>query len=172
MQLCEFNLEDEYKLLYRGREDGFNWDDFHSNCDDYANTLTIIKTLKGSFIFGGFTSTSWDCSGEYKSDPNAFLFSLTNKDNKPCKMEIDPNQHQYAIWCGTGWGPVFGEQNVDDQGNELDIGNFANTLESSVAFLGSTYKHPQYAYGTNEAQSFMAGSKTFKLSEIEVYQKE
>jgi hypothetical protein len=38
--------------------------------------------------------------------------------------------------------------------------------------LGGTYKHPQYAQGTNEAQSFLAGSHEFQLDEIEVYQKE
>ncbi len=38
--------------------------------------------------------------------------------------------------------------------------------------LGCSYKHPQYAYETNEAKSFLAGSHKFQLDEIEVYQKE
>ncbi len=38
--------------------------------------------------------------------------------------------------------------------------------------LGDCYKHPQYAHGTDEAQSFLAGSCYFQLDEIEVYQKE
>ena len=42
----------------------------------------------------------------------------------------------------------------------------------SFSNLGWTYKHPQYAYGTNEAKSFLAGSHKFQLDEIEVYQKE
>jgi hypothetical protein len=37
--------------------------------------------------------------------------------------------------------------------------------------LGSVYKHPQYAWGTNEAKSFLAGSYRFRLDEIEVYRK-
>ena len=41
----------------------------------------------------------WDCSDKYKSDPNAFIFSLTNKDNSPLKMKVDPNEHQWAILC-------------------------------------------------------------------------
>ena len=47
-------------------------------------------------------------------------------------------------------------------------------IQAHLAFqiLGYTYNHPQYAYGTNEAQSFLAGSYDFQLSEIEVYQKE
>jgi hypothetical protein len=38
--------------------------------------------------------------------------------------------------------------------------------------LGRTYKHPQYEEGTNESETFMAGSFEFQLDEIEVYQKE
>jgi hypothetical protein len=40
---------------------------------------------------------------------------------------------------------------------------------SNLAF---TYKHPQYARGTNEARTFLAGSQKFQLDEIEVYKKE
>jgi hypothetical protein len=38
--------------------------------------------------------------------------------------------------------------------------------------LGYTYKNPQYAYGTDEAKTFLAGSYNFQLDEIDVYQKE
>ena len=43
---------------------------------------------------------------------------------------------------------------------------------NSLADLGGTYKHPQYAQGTNEAESFLAGSRQFQLDEIEVYERE
>ena len=42
----------------------------------------------------------------------------------------------------------------------------------SCSCLGGTYKHPQYAQGTNEAETFLAGSFNFQLDEIEVYRKE
>ena len=42
----------------------------------------------------------------------------------------------------------------------------------SYSYLGCTYPHPQYAQGTSEAQSFLAGSFWFKLDEIEVYQRD
>jgi hypothetical protein len=51
---------------------------------------------------------SWDGSDEWKSDPNAFLFSLTNKDNKPIKMKVDRNKHEGGIYCGSELGPTFG----------------------------------------------------------------
>ncbi len=54
----------------------------------------------------------------------------------------------------------------------FSIANNSNTAIESSSQLGSWYKHPQYAFGTNEAQSFLAGSFKFKLDEIEVYEKE
>ncbi len=42
----------------------------------------------------------------------------------------------------------------------------------SCSQLGFSYKHPQYAWGTDEAQKFLAGSNKFQLDEIEVYRKE
>ena len=126
--------------------------------------MTILKANR--FIFGGFTPVTWDSSSEWKSDPHAFLFSLTNNDNKPCKIKIDPNQYNYAIYCIQKYGPTFGG------GHDIRIYCNANTTNGSYSNLGNTYKHPQYAKGTNEAQSFFAGSSRFRLSEIEVCQKE
>jgi hypothetical protein len=61
-------------------------------------------------------------------------------------------------------GPSFGGSVCKD--------NNANTTIDSYSNLGVTYKHPQYAQGTNEASTFLAGSFKFQLDEIEVYQKE
>ena len=101
---------------------------------------------------------------KWKSDPNSFIFSLTNKDNRPLKIKIDSNRHKYAICCNSSFGPKFGD--------DIHIANNANSTMDSFSNLGSTYKHPQYAYGTNEAATFLAGSFEFQLDEIEVYQKE
>ncbi len=79
--------------------------DFHSKCDGHANTLTILKAKKSSNIFGGYTTVSWDSFSGDKSDPNAFIFSLTNKDNKPVK--IYPDSHQDAIYCDPKCGPTL-----------------------------------------------------------------
>jgi hypothetical protein len=42
----------------------------------------------------------------------------------------------------------------------------------SYSDLGYSYKHPQYECGTNESNTFLAGSDYFQLDEIEVHQKE
>ena len=164
LNLCEFSPYDKWTLLYRGTRDGFGADDFHSKCDGLHNTLTIVKAKGSESIFGGFTSASWDSFSGDKSDPNAFIFSLTNKDNKPLKMKIDPNRHEYAIYCHSVCGPTFGD--------DIVIENNANTTMDSYSYLGYSYKHPQYAWRTNEADTFLAGSFKFQLDEIEIYQKE
>jgi len=166
IKLCEFSPNDKWKLLYRGTRDGFKQRVFHSKCDGHLNTLTIIKAKESKFIFGGFTTVSWESStdSKWKSDSNAFIFSLTNKDNKPVKMKIDPNRHKYAIYCHSKYGPSFGA--------DLYIADNANSTTDSFSNLGNFYKHPQYERGTNEAKIFLAGSYEFQLNEIEVYQKE
>ena len=60
LNLCEFSPNDKWSLLYRGTRDGFGSYDFHSKCDGHSNTLTISKAKHSSFIFGGFTTVSWD----------------------------------------------------------------------------------------------------------------
>jgi hypothetical protein len=164
IDLCEFSPRDKWSLLYRATRDGFGSSVFHSRCDGHSNTLTIFKAKHSRFIFGGFTTTDWDSSDDYKSDPNAFIFSLTNKDNTPLKMKIDPLRHRCAIYCDFEFGPTFGW--------DIEIANNANTTMNSSSHLGANYKHPEYAYKTSEAQSFLSGSKYFQLDEIEIYQKE
>ncbi len=168
IKLCEFSPSDKWSLLYRGTRDGFDSHDFHSKCDGHSKTLTLFKAKESSYIFGGFTTVKWKSStnGKWKSDRNAFIFSLTNKDNQPLKMRIKANQHQYAIHCDTKYGPTFGFV------GDICIANNANTPMDSFSNLGHTYSHPRHAFGTNEAQTFLAGSYDFQLDEIEVYQKE
>jgi hypothetical protein len=150
--------------MYRGTRDGFSPSDFHSKCDYHSNSLAILKAKWSSNIFGGYTTVTWDSTSYYKSDPNAFLFSLTNKDNMPLKMKIDPNRHHCAIYCSTEYGLTFGD--------DIYIANNPNTTTDSYSNLSHTYSHPQYAKGTNEAQLFLSGAYNFQLDEIEVYKKE
>jgi hypothetical protein len=62
-------------------------------------------------------------------------------------MKIDPNRHKNAFYCHSSFGPIFG--------NDIIIGNNANTTMNSRSNLGFSYKHPQYAFGTEEAQTFL-----------------
>jgi hypothetical protein len=160
LKVCEFSPNDNWSLLYRGTRDGFGANDFHSRCDGHSNTLTILKAKGSSNIFGGFTSVDWNTTSQWKRDLNAFLFSLTNKDNKPVKINVGYNGFQNAIWCHSKYGPTFGR--------DITILNNANTKMDSFSKLGFVFKHPQYALGSNASEAFLAGSNNFQLDEIEV----
>jgi hypothetical protein len=165
IKVCEFSPNDKWSLLYRATRDGFGSKDFHSKCDKRSNTLTILKAKGSSYVFGGFTTVDWDCSGDYKSDPNAFIFSLTNKDKRPIKIKINPNKHQSAIRCHSSIGPTFGG------GCDICTRKNSITTMDGYSYLGYSYKHPQYERGTNEAQTLLAGTHWFQLDEIEVFAK-
>ena len=47
-----------YTLLYRASADGSTPKDFHRCCDNKGPTLVLIKS--GEYIFGGYTSVSWE----------------------------------------------------------------------------------------------------------------
>jgi len=48
-------------LLYRASSDGYTPADFHRCCDNKGPTLVLIKS--GEYIFGGYTSKSWESPG-------------------------------------------------------------------------------------------------------------
>lgn len=164
LNLCNFSIDQEWKLLYRGSEDGFSASKFHLKCDNKPNTFTIVKSVSG-FIFGGYSESHWDQSNSYKTDPNAFLFSLTNKDNKPIKMPLIPGKESQSIYATSVCSARFGA------GSDLIIADNANTNSNSFTNLGSTFKHPVYGFGTNEAKCFLAGNYNFQVYDIEVFQK-
>ncbi len=70
---------------------------FHAKSDEKSST----KSSKSSdynqgknvrFFFGYYEAKQESCE-EDKSNPNAFIFSLINKDNKPGQMNVaDPNR--------------------------------------------------------------------------------
>jgi hypothetical protein len=162
MSLCQFSLHQKWKLIYRATRDGFGAAVFHSKCDGYQNSLVIIKSTNGN-VFGGYTEQNWSGLG-FKADPNAFLFSFINQHNK--KIVIKCINPTYAIRASSEYGPTFGG------GADLFICNDSNTSNESYSNLGHSYKHPNYAYNSNEAKSFLAGSYNFRTKEIEVYTKE
>jgi hypothetical protein len=155
-ELCEFHKSDQLSLLYRATRDGFESSQFHKHCDNFPNTLTIIKSSTGS-IFGGFTSQMWDSLENcYKIDDKAFLFSFRNHENRKQKIPVaNPNQ---AIFNSAAFGPTFGN------GYDIFIANMANTNRLSFSILGNSYK-----IDCQNPRSFLAGAQHFHVSEIEVF---
>jgi hypothetical protein len=163
LSLCEFPVRQKWNLIYKATKDGFETVNFHSKCDNKTNTLIIIKSTNDN-VFGGYSEQTWNhVYGCHKADPNSFIFSLINKLNKPIKMKWSQN---YGIYCSNYYGPTFGG------GFDLNIADKSNSNTTSYSNLGNSYVHPDYAYGSNEAKSFLVGSYNFQVSEIEVYTKQ
>ena len=153
----------EIKLIYSASRDGFSVSSFHSKCDNYSNTVTIIKTLSNS-VFGGFTSAKWTSSQGYTYDSNAFIFSLRRSGNSN-KERFNVTQPSYAIYSRSSYGPTFGG------GHDINVRDSSNTNENSYSNFGYSYQLPKnITYGSTEAKSYLAGSYNWKTTEIEVYQ--
>ena len=161
IKVCEFDSNRKFTLVYRASRDGFSAEQFHAKCDNIPKTLSIIKARHSGNVFGGYTECTWNHTGTYKQDNNAFIFSLVNKDNKPIKMK--PKNPAHAIYCNSSWHITFGAE------QDFHIAPNSNTSNKSWSNLGNTYKHPTYQYQSNEAKNFLAGSHNFCTSEIEVF---
>ena len=100
-------------LIYQATRDGFRASDFHSKCDGFLNTLTVIKSSNGN-IFGGFATVDWGqpqstnyyyYSSYFKNDSNAFLFSLINKYN--VSLLINTSDPVNAVYAHYESGPRY-----------------------------------------------------------------
>ena len=160
------NNPSEGKLIYRASRDGFSAYNIHSKCNGVSNTVTIIKTTSNS-VFGGFTSASWPSSYyEWKYDSNAFIFSL-RREGSQNKQRLNVTIPNYAFYGSYyyNYGPIFGG------GHDISVYDSSNQNYNSYSNLGHSYQLPNnITYGSQEAQSYLAGSYTWQTTEIEVYQ--
>ena len=157
--LCKLSRK-QFKLIYRATTDGFAAASFHTKCDNQPKTLTIVKASSGD-IFSGYTSVAWDSTGNYKADPNAFLFSLINVRFAPQLMPVKAGGAN-SIFCNASYGQTFGS------GHDILISNNSNLTNSSRSYL-SSYNFTTPVNGLNPTQTFLAGSSNLKTSEIEVF---
>ena len=84
-------------------------------------------------MFGGYTDEDWSGNSIYKYDPNAFIFSLKNKENIPIKLKCSVPKE--AIYCEPSNGP--GKLNYPDR-------NFSLRMVSTV-FLGKIFCYRNYS---------------------------
>jgi len=148
-----------FVLIYKASRDGFDSKDFHKKCDNKGATLVVIQSSEGGYLFGGYTAASWSGNDVYKTDPTAFLFTLSNPHSiPPTQYPVKPDETQHAIFCQQSSCAIFG--------NGYDIALESNSHangESSVGFPWS------YVTTTNKGTSTFTGSDEFMTSEVEVY---
>jgi len=92
-----------FRLAYRASRDGWRASDFHNHCNFIPNTLTVIKSTTG-YIFGGFINGQWNSYGYWNSDPNSFLYTLTNPSNTPAVMKMKNSDGAKAFFTHDDYG--------------------------------------------------------------------
>lgn len=157
-------MNDRWRLVYSGKQDGFSASSFHARCDNVADTLVVVKTDTGC-IFGGYSKAKWDSSNQYKTDKDAIIFSLVNREKKPARFDIAPGREQYAIFCNPQYGPTFGG------GHDFFIANNCDQPDSgSNSNLGHCFRSDQSPITTVEkARTFLGGTVGFRVEDIEVF---
>ncbi len=162
VSLVELTKSSKGNLLYRATRDGFNCEAFHSKCDGKGNTITIIKSNL-NYVFGGYTSSAWNISGNYVEDPNAFLFSL-RRAGVSFKDKFTIRTPKYALLGAPAYGPTFGA-------GDILIRSHSNTTIGSHTNFGHSYYLPDGNTYKGSANDFLAGNyNQWTTTEIEVYQ--
>jgi len=127
---------------------------FHSRCDNRGRSFFVAKTSLGKLI-GGFTSQPWGAGCKYKSDPAAFLFSLTNS-YKHAQTSMYPEN---AVFDCSTYGVVFGA------GYDF----YTNLKDTASDALGYSYSCRVGTPSSSQCLSDFAGAYSFSLVELEVY---
>jgi hypothetical protein len=160
VQLNKFYGNDiqKWNLIYKGTRDGFTIDDFHRCSDSQGPTITIIESLD-NYLFGGFTSISWNFHQGAKSgvtDRTAFLFTLTNPHGiSPAKYPIKSSGEHAVV--PNAMGPTFGQ---------YDICIYPNSNLNSQSFI----KFPtHFNDSTGKGYLTFTGSTNFTTRDIEIY---
>ena len=119
--------------LYQATVDGDKAINFHSRCDNIANTLVLYKTASNR-RFGGFTTQKWSSPPKWvcKDDPFAFVFSLDKK-----KIYSYKNSGK-AMMTNKDCGPCFG--------GVCDIAIFSNCLNDKKLYTCESDQRCDFNY--------------------------
>ena len=140
--------------IFKASCNGDNMRAFFDCCLNVANTLIIILTDEKK-CFGGFTQAEWDNNNTYKSDKNAFLFSMNNKEIYPIKYKY----YTMAInCCDEIYAPVFGS----------DIYIYDHFFSNDMNKAQEGF----YDYDNSKIKGDfkLNGKECFSVAELEIYQ--
>jgi len=102
-----------------------------------------------------------DTSGSYGSTPNAFIFSLRNKEGLgPFKSMV--TNPAYAIYRSSSYGPIFG------RGHDIFVTNNANSNTNSYTDFGQ-YNDYSVPSGVQDQYTILAGTRNFTPDEVEMF---
>jgi len=140
----------KFKLIYRGSRDGYTPQAFHDKCDKYKNTVTLVHSNYGK-IFGGFVDIDWVATNTYKPTPNAFLFSLSDKE------KYDLKHASHAIYSNSGHLATFGS------GFDFNLAANCDSVNSSYSNFGTGYD------AKGKSKESLVGGYNFTTKEVEVF---
>ncbi|GBC06821.1 hypothetical protein RclHR1_07070003 [Rhizophagus clarus] len=93
----------EFRLVIRGRRDGFSPDLFHLKCGNLQKTVVVFKSNKSTAIYGGYNPLDWKFD-HTTSDSFIFNFDFDTAD----LTRLD----RFAIQRRAGYGPCFGAEGL------------------------------------------------------------
>lgn len=150
----------KFDLIYNITTDGCIATTFHQKCDNQGPTVTVLYNQQGS-VYGGYTAVSWDQSGSYKDDANAFLFRLQYS-GSAVTNKFPSSNSGYSVYCAGGYGPTFGSGH--------DLRTFTNTINSSGGYFalngGIAMNNIYSSHGITNDQ---INNGTMNVIELEVY---
>ena len=152
------NGAQKWSLCYRGTQDGFSSNTFHSKCDQYTKTLSILRDTSGN-IFGGYNSGSWAGGGSYQNPGGTWLFSFKNN----FKSDWGGNcaGQNYGTYNHPSYGPTFGG------GHDLHVDS---SMKSGYTYFGYSYYCPVGSCGNGNCMNYFSYQYSgWQLNEVEVY---
>ena len=128
--------------------------------------LLLIDSVVSRYLPILYVHTA-DDGCPFKSSSKSFLFTLYNTHGyRPQILHLRSSYHyQHALRMCKGHGPVFGG------GSDLRIADNANAGYRSWTYSGYSYQAPHGCSNGGSKCSVLAGSFTFRVSDIEIFYK-
>ena len=164
----EYDMDPQWKLLYRGSEEGFLALSWGQKCTEKHNVICIIESEHGN-VFGGFTVSGWKAHPEedydvaYNKDSKAFLFLLrsvngSKADTFPIKQDTS---HELSATASE-------RQHLTCFGNNgLDMAICDKCDENKRSWTG--WMNEEWSYTTPTVNHLNGGKQYFKVKEIEMF---
>eukprot|EP00742_Colponemidia_sp_Colp-10_P006778 GILJ01007264.1.p1 GENE.GILJ01007264.1~~GILJ01007264.1.p1 ORF type:complete len:543 (-),score=65.73 GILJ01007264.1:598-2226(-) len=157
-------------LLWSGQGSEMTAASFRANCLNKGATITVAAADTG-YVFGGYTSLSWQSTNSFRPDPNAFLFRL--RANQAQAYLLCPALNAANQGYNRGYNVYAGSNN--EVGGIYDAPNVGPAFGSNggdLCLLSSGHNSSQVGNSydcSNDGPSCLGGANQFQLTQVEVY---
>ena len=134
-------------------DNGKNFSDFHSCCDNKGPTLILFHVSDGNKV-GIYTPLTWDSFSQSKFDKETFLFNL-NKNKKYKKI----NDKVSSIFCEKDHGPYC---------EGLGCGRSCQTMKKLVyySYINNYFENSKEILSSNSKNN----TNYYNLLEVEIFE--